>query len=82
MFFYPEIRDETSRLGQRRLAQDARIKRVLAASLRESTGLHCCIGILNHQPDVSLTLWIYWLLTDLSNYGVSDTSNPAASKKK
>ena len=29
MFFYPEIRDETSRLGQRRLAQDVRIKRAL-----------------------------------------------------
>ena len=26
MFFYPEIRDENSRLGQRCLAQDARIK--------------------------------------------------------
>ena len=26
MFFYPEIRDENSRLGQRRLTQDARIK--------------------------------------------------------
>ena len=59
MFFYPEIRDENSRLGQRCLAQDARIK-----VCKPSQSLGCiCIGVLNIQRYCHLTSLItgYWL---------------------
>ena len=43
MFFYPEIRDENSRLGQRCLAQDARIKQCYPTVL---SGFGIAFGIL------------------------------------
>ena len=57
MFFYPEIRDENSRLGQRCLAQDARIKSVLAFAI---TGLHSQ-RYLEHTTILPLDFANHWL---------------------
>ena len=47
------------RLGQRRLAQDARIKRVpFFAYLLD---WHCCIGVVKQHLYLSSTSRIYWL---------------------
>ena len=61
MFFYPEIRDENSRLGQRCLAQDARIKSVLAFAI---TGLHSQ-RYLEHTTILPLDFANHWFVAFL-----------------
>ena len=61
MFFYPEIRDENSRLGQRCLAQDARIKSVLAFAI---AGLHSQ-RYLEHTTILPLDFANHWFVAFL-----------------
>jgi hypothetical protein len=64
MFFYPEIRDENSRLGQRRLAQVARIKQCYPTVL---SGVGIAFGILIIDTFVC-NQQDFWSFDDFSGY--------------
>jgi len=59
MFFYPEVRDENSRLGQRCLAQDARPTVLSGFSI--AFGILIINTFVCNQQDV-------WLVDDFSGY--------------